>query len=37
MGKISIFSKPDEIDNYIKVKVKSMPAVGGKVPTRKSA
>lgn len=37
MDKVSIFSKPEEIDNYIKVKVKSMPAVGGKVPSRKCA
>lgn len=37
MNKLSIFSKPDEIDNYIKVKVKSMPAIGGKANSKRNA
>ena len=37
MDKISIFSKPEEIDEYIKRKLKSMPAQHGKANSRANA
>lgn len=34
MDKISIFSKPEEIDEFMKVKIKAFPAIGGKSSTK---